>query len=115
MAVAKQLQTLEILVGLSEQADAHAGRPVVAVFTVVVYVAQNANPELTTLLAHGSVLGFVQLRARGTMAPRMIVNRMVDLVSARFKVLKNCFHADKETERQIPSRRSLEYIHYTLT
>jgi hypothetical protein len=36
VAVAKQLQTLDILVGLSEQAVAHAGRPVVAVFTAVV-------------------------------------------------------------------------------
>ena len=87
VAVAKQLQTLEILVGLSEQADAHAGRSVVAVFTVVVYVAQNANPELTTLLAHGSVLGFVQPRVRGTMAARMIVKCIVNLVPAKLKGL----------------------------
>lgn len=36
VAVAKQLQTLEIFVGLLEQAVAHAGKPVVAVLTAVV-------------------------------------------------------------------------------
>jgi hypothetical protein len=91
---------LEILEGLSEHADAHAGRPVVAVFTVVVYVAQNASPELTTLLAHGSVLGFVQPRTRGTMALRARRDRIVDLVSASSKGLENDFRQTQDTERE---------------
>lgn len=72
MAVAKQLQTLEILLGLLEQAAAHAGSPAVAVLTEVVYVAQNARPDATTLLAHGSVLGLVHPNTQAPSASRVM-------------------------------------------
>lgn len=76
MAVAKQLQTLEILLGLSEQAAAHAGRPVVAVLTTWVYVAQNASPDATTPLAQVSVLGFVHPSTRGTITLKIVKDLM---------------------------------------
>lgn len=78
VAVAKQLHWLEILVGSSKQAVAQAGRDVVAVFTVLVYVVQNSCPDRIKRLAHSSVTG-LQPRAKGTMTHKLMRSRMVDV------------------------------------
>jgi hypothetical protein len=88
MAVAKQLQALEILLGLSEQAVAHAGSPVVAVLTASVYVAQNASPDATTRLAQASVLVFVHPSTRGTMTLKRVIDRMFNSASINVECLE---------------------------
>lgn len=45
--VKAQVHSLEIALGLLEQFEAQAGRPVVAVAVVLVYVAQNADAVAT--------------------------------------------------------------------
>lgn len=71
VAVAKQVHTLEILVGLFEQALAHAGSDVVAVLTFVVYVAQKACPNTLTAEAQASEFGLVQARTNGRRVAKM--------------------------------------------
>lgn len=69
-----QVHSLEMALGLLEQLDAHAGRPVVAVTVDAVKVLQKA--EAVALLAvmyeaQGSLSGLVQANATGRRASRL--------------------------------------------
>lgn len=82
----RQLHALEILSGRLEQYVAKAGRLVVAVWEVRVYVLQNdaaATEEAVRTEAQGSVSGLVHARARGAKAARRKMECILDLGSVK--------------------------------
>jgi hypothetical protein len=68
------------LVGSSKQAVAHAGSPVVAVLSVLVYVAQKSCPDRIKRLAHSSVTALTHARVKEIMTLETMRNRMAAVV-----------------------------------